>query len=247
MGAVQAVIIAVPCFNEERRLALAEFERLLGDPRVSLLFVDDGSTDGTRRLLETCAAEHGARVEVLALPENRGKAEAVRAGLARALERGADAVGYIDADLATPVAEVLRLIDELDAAGAGAGGAIAARVAHLGADIQRSQARHYLGRVFATVASFVLDASVYDTQCGAKFFRDTPGLRAALAEPFSSRWAFDVELLGRLFGQGVSVIEVPLKEWRDVSGSKMRPRAMIRAGIDLLRIGVRLRRRRAPH
>jgi hypothetical protein len=39
---------------------------------------------------------------------------------------------------------------------------------------------------------------VYDTQCGAKLFRRTPALAAALERPFRSRWAFDVELLGRL-------------------------------------------------
>ena len=68
----------------------------------------------------------------------------------------------------------------------------------MGTDIRRSAVRHYTGRLFATAGSLVLGVPVYDTQCGAKAFRVTDALRAALAEPFVSRWAFDVEVLGRL-------------------------------------------------
>ena len=98
-------------------------------------------------------------------------------------------------------------------------------MALLGHRIERSWARHYLGRLFATASSQVLGLPVYDTQCGAKVFRDGPALRAALATPFTSRWAFDVELLGRL-GTGADrrFLEVPLERWHDVGGSKLRPR-----------------------
>ncbi|MBZ0118578.1 MAG: hypothetical protein K8H88_16360, partial [Sandaracinaceae bacterium] len=82
--------------------------------------------------------------------------------------------------------------------------------------------------------------------CGAKLFRDGPALRAALAVPFSSRWSFDVELLGRLFAGGVArdrVVEVPLRTWVDIGGSKLRPSGALKAGIDLLRLGARVKLR----
>jgi len=128
---------------------------------------------------------------------------------------------------------------------------LGSRVARMGAEILRHPMRHYLGRVFATAASLVLGAVVYDTQCGAKCFRDSPALRSALGRPFLSRWAFDVELLGRLLTGEPGVapldasafVEVPLLRWRDVAGSKLRARAMVGAVIDLVRIRRDLRRR----
>ena len=97
----------------------------------------------------------------------------------------------------------------------------------------------------------MLGLQVYDTQCGAKVFRAMPALRAALSEPFRSRWAFDVELLFRLTRRNGdleplttdAMLEVPLDEWSDVGGSKLGPREAVRAAVDLARLGVdRLRR-----
>jgi hypothetical protein len=93
---------------------------------------------------------------------------------------------------------------------------------------------------------------VYDTQCGAKLFRSGPALEAALAAPFVSRWVFDVELLLRLLsGEGADRIgpeqmrELPLRTWRDVGGSTLRLRSMLRAGLQLLGLVVRSRLRGA--
>lgn len=244
------MFVVIPCYNEAERLSEAQVLALAEEPSARVLLVDDGSTDGTAALLTRIAERAPAgKVHVLALPKNGGKAEAVRAGLLDALGRGAAVVGYADADFATPPAELLRLKRELDDAGARA--ALGARVARLGADIDRNASRHYLGRVFATGASMVLGLSVYDTQCGAKLFRDTPALRHALGQPFSSRWSFDVELIGRLIAGGPGVaplrptdmIEVPLRIWADVSGSKLGVRGALRGGVDLMSLGARVARR----
>jgi dolichyl-phosphate beta-glucosyltransferase len=106
--------------------------------------------------------------------------------------------------------------------------------------------------VFATFASIFLRIPVYDTQCGAKVFRATPALREALATPFRSSWVFDVELLGRLLRGSPTVgpvplaefEEMPLREWRDVGGSRLTPFGMARAAADLFVVGFRLNRQR---
>src|SRR5262245_14365777 len=174
--------VVVPCYNEADRLDVAPLLAYIdGHADASFLLVNDGSTDATASVLERAAAERPGRIRALQLAPNRGKAEAVREGLRDALAAGADVVGYLDADLSTPPAQ----IDDLRAALArpGVQVAIGARIGMLGYDIDRSAVRHYLGRVFATAASLILQARVYDTQCGAKLFRASPDPAEALAAP----------------------------------------------------------------
>ena len=134
---------------------------------------------------------------MLNLPANAGKAEAVRAGVLRALELEPDSAGYWDADLATPLDAIphfLRVFEERPQIELVMG----ARVHLLGRHIERNPLRHYLGRVAATLIALTLKLRVYDTQCGAKLFRTTPVMREVFAAPFASSWAFDVEVLARL-------------------------------------------------
>ena len=221
---------------------------------LTFLFVNDGSTDDTASVLDSLNAKDAASFQVLHLPNNVGKAEAVRAGLIQALHTAApsssdgetrEIVGYWDGDLATPLSsidmfmKVFETVPRIDMV-------FGSRVALLGRDIQRHASRHYLGRVFATLSSWLLDLRIYDTQCGAKLFKASTGLQLALKERFQSRWIFDVELIARLKahrqhvlnewinvdrGQGKkgikpsllskTIYESPLDSWRDISGSKL--------------------------
>lgn len=242
------LVLVVPCYNEAARLDLPAFRAWLGEQRgSSLLFVDDGSTDDTAALLAGLVDFSPQCCSLLRLPVNVGKAEAVRAGLQAALAQRADLVGYWDADLATPltaVADFLRVLED-----SAVEVVTGARVALVGRSIKRSLRRHYLGRVFATLASNILDLPVYDTQCGAKLFRATPHLAAALSQPFRCRWTFDVELLARFMllkqGQlGQCMVELPLRQWTDVAGSKLGVRGIARMAFELLDVGVTYRLRR---
>jgi len=224
--------IVVPCFNEESRLDRTAFERFLAGPgSVRLLFVNDGSTDDTLGVLHELQRRFPDRVQVIDQPVNRGKAEAVRVGMLRALGDGIPYVGYFDADLATPLEAIddfVRVLDhnpDIDVV-------IGARVALLGRDIQRRASRHYSGRVFATAASLVLSLPVYDTQCGAKLLRSTPRVASLFEQPFGSRWIFDVELIARylsLGGRREGLYELPVQRWRDVGESKVKLRDYVRA------------------
>jgi glycosyltransferase involved in cell wall biosynthesis len=236
--------IVIPCFNEEKRLDRAAFERFAAEtPEVSYVFVDDGSADDTKRILEELADRLSGRANVVALEENSGKAEAVRRGVNCALERRSDYVGFWDADLATPLDVIPEFSDLLDTHPE-IQMIMGARVQLLGRRIERSPLRHYAGRIAATAISTVLGLRVYDTQCGAKLFR-SDAARELFGEPFRTRWIFDAEIIARLIAKlGAhsdlaardAIYEYPLHTWMDVRGSKIGPSDYLRAAADLHRI-----------
>jgi dolichyl-phosphate beta-glucosyltransferase len=248
---MRKVGLIVPCYNEALRFDADGFLALAGLPDVTLVFVNDGSTDDTEGVLQRFCDGTRGRAELISLAENRGKAEGVRRGLSHALDAGAEIVGYVDADLATPTAEIDRLIETLRADVRSA--LLGSRVQLLGTQIERSPVRHYVGRVFGTVASLILRVPIYDTQCGAKVFRRTAALDAALADPFVSRWCFDIELLGRLLigtveSPGLPVDEIrelPLRRWRDIPGSNLSLAGAPQVMLELVRVARDLRARRA--
>ncbi len=242
----------VPCFNEERRLDIGAFRRAeLEGRELELVFVDDGSSDGTLRVLEEIRAQRAGPTVIVVQQPNAGKAAAVRRGVLDALGRHPDAVGFWDADLATPFSELPAFVDvlvkhpEVDVV-------VGSRVKLMGRTIERRATRHYLGRVFATAASLALELPVYDTQCGAKLFRVTPEIGRVFEAPLLARWVFDVELLARVLAAHPggpeaakrSIYEVPLGHWADVHGSKVKPGDFVKAAIDLAMIRVRYRRQR---
>lgn len=222
--------IIVPCYNEETRLPQEEFYRFAQQHmNIHFIFVDDCSTDDTARVIDLLCSRLPQQFIALHLPQNLGKSGAVREGFVRAFSGDYVAIGFWDADLATPLSAIVTFIALL--ADSQLNVVIGSRIRLLNRQIERCAVRHYLGRVFATMASFVLGLTVYDTQCGAKLFANNRLLRQVFATPFTVSWVFDVEILARYLllttNQGVqhfavSACEYPLEQWRDVPGSKLK-------------------------
>ena len=81
--------LVIPCFNEEQRLVSGEVSKCIEVLKCTVVLVDDGSTDRTLEKLSKLALDFPESIEVLPLPRNVGKGEAVRAGFNYAFERGA--------------------------------------------------------------------------------------------------------------------------------------------------------------
>jgi dolichyl-phosphate beta-glucosyltransferase len=245
LNGLSGVCLVVPCYNEADRLDVASFRSFLAERTgVYILFVDDGSRDQTLERLENVRAGYEDSASILLRPINEGKAEAVRVGMLHALDRLQPIfVGFWDADLATPL-DALPRFAWIFSQNARIDMVFGARVQLLGRNIERRAARHYAGRVFASVVSVLLRMKIYDTQCGAKLFRVTPETRQIFASPFLSKWVFDVEILARhqaLLGRAPQqlqqvIYEYPLEKWTDIDGSKVRARDFAVAFLDVFRI-----------
>jgi glycosyltransferase involved in cell wall biosynthesis len=158
------ISVVVPVFNEERSVAL-----LLDEVRSALeplgdeweaVFVDDGSTDGSFAALTRLHAEHPARVHVIRLRRNFGKAAALASGFAHA--RG-DVVVTIDGDLQDDPAEIPRLLVKLDEGFDLVSGWKTQRRDPL--------ARRLFSRLFNRVVGLMSGVRLHDMNCGLKAYR----------------------------------------------------------------------------
>lgn len=222
-----SVSFVIPCYNEFDRFPLNSYlDCLSKKTSIQFVFVNDGSTDETLKLLQTLKSRHSGAVDIIDNKFNLGKGNAVQRGVQYLLENSeCDYIGFIDADLATPFSEVFKLLKLITREKYGL--IFASRVSVFGSNIKRKSVRHYGGRVIATFIDRILKLSIYDTQCGLKIFsKDLASY--VFTDPFITRWFFDVEIFSRLNlileKHQLSKImkEVPIHEWTEKGGSKVR-------------------------
>ncbi|GHT66577.1 hypothetical protein FACS189452_02700 [Bacteroidia bacterium] len=234
------ISIVIPCYNESKRLNKGAFACFAAENRhIQFLFVNDGSTDNTMEVLERLVTDN-ENVAVLNLSQNVGKAEAVRQGMLYANEYfQVDYIGFWDADLATPLNEIYKFVTIMQEGNFDV--VTGCRLVRLGANVCRKKTRHYLGRIFATVASDVLRVGVYDTQCGAKLYKSDV-IKPLFTDKFITRWLFDVEILARYiqtFGRETAInniYEYPVFTWQDITGSQVKVKDFIKAPVELWKI-----------
>lgn len=236
------VAVIVPCFNEQQRFPTEYWREILtAENNIEWLFVDDGSFDGTDKILkEVCA---GTSAQVVHLPKNTGKGNAIRYGLLEILQKdsGIEILGYLDSDGAFMKQDIFRISEltvqklnesvnnQLDAV-------ISSRVSLSGRQIIRKGSRHYLGRIIATYLTNKWNDSPYDTQSGYKLFFNSEAFRASIKNKFETRWLFDVEILTRIgiYNNGrLSIWEEPLFFWKDVDGSKLKIKHLLSVFLEL--------------
>lgn len=223
--------VVIPAFNEEARLPRS-LERLRAflDARgtgYEILVVDDGSRDATVATAQ--AAARGSALRVLAGGKNRGKGHAVRRGMLAAVgERRL----MTDADLSTPIEEIVKLEAALDA---GADVAIGSRaVAGARIEVRQGALREAAGRTFNRLVRLLLLPGIQDTQCGFKLWRAEAALEAFTPLRLDG-FSFDVEALYIARRRGRRIAELPVV-WRNDAASRVSGLSGARAFLDLVRI-----------
>lgn len=211
--------LVMPAHNEERRIdtTLRDYRTALRDVDARIWVALDGCDDGTAEIVRRHAAED-PRVGWIEFPK-LGKGGVLVEALRTCAAGDGEAVGFVDADGATPPEELLRLLDVVER---GADVAIASR-RHPAAVVprHRSAGRRLTSAGFAFGIHHLFSVPFSDTQCGAKVLRAEVVERAAPL--LSSRdFLFDVDLLHTAQRLGFRIAEVPTV-WIDQDGSRVRP------------------------
>ncbi|MCS7006795.1 MAG: glycosyltransferase family 2 protein [Thermoleophilia bacterium] len=157
------ISVVVPLLNEERSLRplYEEIRSALEarDEPFEVVFVDDGSTDGSPRVLRQLHDEM-SNVVVVTLRRNFGKAAALQAGF---LEAQGDVIVTIDADLQDDPSEIPALLAKLDEGFDLVSGWKAQR-----AD---GWARRAFSKIFNWATAVVSGVKLHDVNCGLKAYR----------------------------------------------------------------------------
>jgi glycosyltransferase involved in cell wall biosynthesis len=231
--------MVIPAYNEEKRMpgTLETVSTYLAKQEYTseIVIVDDGSTDETRAVVSAFIARHREKQQgtegtspQIRLIENdhRGKGYTVRTGM---LNGEGKYVLFTDADLATPISEIGKMIGSLEA---GADIAIGTREG-IGASRQDEPfLRHLMGRVFNLLVRAISGLQFQDTQCGFKGFRQEVArdlfsrvqLYGADAKQLKGGavTGFDVEVLYLALQSGYHIDEIPVR-WQYGSESKVNP------------------------
>jgi dolichyl-phosphate beta-glucosyltransferase len=213
--------IVLPCYNEEKRLeptlsqALDYMKRSI-QSTFEVVFVNDGSTDGTQEILESARRKFPSLIiDIVCYTPNRGKGYAVRTGVLRA--RG-DKILMMDADFSIELSEMFKFTEKLDEADI-----VIGTKKHLLTQTVRHQSflRRFLGKGFTLLADLLLGLRFTDITCGLKGYRGSVG-KDLFRRQRITRWSYDSETLFLAKKLNYSVIEIPVR-WHHEERSKVSP------------------------
>ena len=220
------VSFVLPAFNEEKRLP-GSLDRVIAflaqqSHAAEIVISDDGSDDATPAIVAARIAAGlppSVTLRTVRHQHRRGKGAAIRTGV---MDARGTYIFFMDADLATPPDDALRLLDALRQ---GAPIAIGSRIQPDGSDMRESQPaqRRFVGRLFTMMRKTMrVVADIDDTQCPMKGFEHAAA-KDIFRQQQLSGWIFDAEVLYIARSLGYRIVSVPVT-WRHVQGSRLRVR-----------------------
>ena len=192
--------MVVPAKDEEEAIGTL-LERVaavrVAGHELRVFVVDDGSTDGTARI----ARERGAGV--IQHPENRGLGAAVRTGLAAAVDAGAVAVAYLDADLEYFPEDIPRLVEPVLA-----GRADYVLGSRFSGGVRGMRLYRRVGNfAFTALVSVLTGRRITDGQTGMRAFSRRAAASAEIVHDYNYAQVLTLDLLRK----GFVMEEVPIR------------------------------------
>lgn len=192
------VVLFMPAYNEEASVAdcVRRAPAAVLGCEVEVIVVDDGSADATAEQALAAGAD------VISLPANQGLGAAVRVGLAAAVDRGATAVAFCDADGEYAPEELAALVGPILAGEADyvAGSRFKGRI-----EVMKPH-RRFGNMVLTTALSLVAGRRISDGQTGYRAFSRRTAADAEIIHDFNYAQVLTLDLLDK----GYRYVEVPI-------------------------------------
>jgi dolichol-phosphate mannosyltransferase len=198
-------LVIIPTYNEIDNVPTLIGAVLDADPRIEILFVDDGSPDGTGEYIASIM-ESEPRVRLLQRPRKMGLGTAYCRGFEVAIADGYDVALEMDADFShdpKALPEFLKEIEENDMV-------IGSRYVQ-GVNVINWPMSRLLLSYFANVYSrFVTGMPLRDGTGGFKCFRTEVLKRVDLKQIRSNGYSFQIELNFLVWSMGKKIREIPI-------------------------------------
>jgi dolichyl-phosphate beta-glucosyltransferase len=202
---VGRVSVILPVYNEQACIHQT-FDAVVGylytHANYQFIFVNDGSTDRTKQILENrIKAAQTQQIYLLSYQPQGGKGFAIRQGVAYA---EGDYICYLDSDLAYSLDHLDLLVEQLQNCEVAIGSRNLAASHIKGLKFSRKVA----GKVFNLLSRSLLNLRYRDMQAGIKGFQKSAA-KAIFKQQSLTGFSFDVELLYVAEKRGYAIAEVP--------------------------------------
>jgi len=224
--ALPRTVVIIPTYNEAHNIASVIGQVLAKDPAVSVLVVDDASSDGTQGLVREAAARHPGRVDLLERPGKLGLGTAYLAGFRRALEQGFELLCEMDADLSHQPSDLPALIDAV--ASGRADLAVGSRYLDGVRVINWPLSRLFLSYGAGIYTRLITGIPVRDVTSGFKCFHRRVLEGIPLYRVKSNGYSFQIEMSYRAWKAGFRIVEVPIVFIERSEGQSKMSRAIVR-------------------
>lgn len=212
--------VIVPAYNEEKNLRknITEYARYLGARNFDyeIIIIDDGSTDGTKKIAEALAVED-KKIKLIDNKINKGKGAAIRKGI---LKAAGDYRLFIDADGATSIEHIDLIWPEFKR---GADAVIGSRnyrdIKGAEQTLKQPLWKRFLGTAGNYLIRFLKISDIYDTQCGFKAFTKKSAEKI-FSKTKINRWAIDMEIIAIAQKLNYKINIIPVR-WKNSDQSRV--------------------------
>ena len=197
-------VVVIPTYDERENVRPMVEAVLSQDPSLELLFVDDGSPDGTGDVVESLRASE-PRLHCLHREKKEGLGRAYVAGFARALELGADRVVQMDCDFSHDPKDLPRLL------ATDADLVIGSRYVPGGGTPGWPFKRRFISRAGGVFIRVVTGMPIRDPTGGFKCWKAATLRRIDFETVASAGYSFQLEMNHRTWKAGCSIREIPIQ------------------------------------
>ena len=205
-------LIAIPAYNEETiieqtMLTLDYFLRQnFNNHEYLVSIVDNNSNDLTANKVKNLL--HQLKNFEYLLQEQKGKGAAIEKGWLKGLESGFEVLSFMDADLASDLKSLEKLLKTSLDSGLSIGDRF-----HKDSEVQRTITRNFVSRVYRFFSKIILNSKVSDFPCGFKAIRSDV-YKNICNEIKNKSWFFDSELVYLAEKNNITPVHIPVK-WQD--------------------------------